>query len=482
MKALTALRTQQQQQQQLLQQQQQQQQQQVHQHPQYAHQYFPQYSQQQPRTAGHNSMDFQHNIQGLTNDNSQFMNHSQQQAKTMYDPTYDYRPPVPPLDQINRRMPGSVNEHYVVDQDNHFGNLALPTGLIDHRRREEVPNVPKSLGKVPMAGLTVRELKELTRLRLQQTQKKDNISSFESGGETSIESDIQSISTNIMSRSGTSTPDTDSLLDEDLIGFPYPDLRAHGHAPMSKSTQVPRGLRSNQIAGGLSVPDIYDDSNPFKSSSLFNKSNVPIDYSSFDRDMSYISGDLGKNYDIPFDGFNDMSLKQPSIISAPQKLPHSNILRKQAISNFSNNLREGSLGLDDLSLSGIFGGSNSLSSHFPSPLIAPPFRARTNSQSSVDSPPGSPKTLRNKLPLNLSCPEVVRKRTSSDGSLAFDVAEKMAEAVLNATNSPIASAMKFARDRTESLDSNLSETSFLGKNMRCLSDENVTSDFPGSFK
>jgi hypothetical protein len=290
----------------------------------------------------------------------------------------------------------------------------------------------------------------------------------------------------MISRSGTSTPDTDSLFDEELNGFSYPDLRAH--VPMPKSNQFPLGLRSNQIAtGGLSVPDSYDDSNIFKSSSLFNKSSTPIDYSSLDSDLSFINGEASrKNYDIPFDGFNDMSLKQPSFLSsnATQKVPQNNILRKQAITNISNTFREGPLGFDDLSLSGIFGGSNSLSAsnHFPSPLIAPPFRARANSQSSVDSPPGSPKSLRNKKPLNLSCPEVVRKRTSSDGSLAFDVAEKMAEAVLNATNSPSATGMKFARDRNESCDSTVSETSFLGKNMRCLSDENVTSDFPGSYR
>jgi hypothetical protein len=64
--------------------------------------------------------------------------------------------------------------------------------------------------------------------------------------------------------------------------------------------------------------------------------------------------------------------------------------------------------------------------------------------------------------------------------MAFDVAEKMAEAVLNATSSPGASLTSIRRDRNESLDSNLSDSSFLAKNMMCLIDENI-SDGPGSY-
>jgi hypothetical protein len=273
-----------------------------------------------------------------------------------------------------------------------------------------------------------------------------------------------------------------------MNGFPYGSMlgvNSDYRAPLGHSmlkSQFPPGLKSNHMVGGLSIPG-SDTSILLKSSGL-NKSTLPIDYPSLDNDLSYLNDIGSKNYDSLFDSFNDMSLKQSNINGGSLIKPQSNGLRKQAITNFSNSYRDSPSGFDELSLSGLLGGSNPFSTsganHFPSPLIAPPARARANSQSSVDSPPGSPKTLRNNLPLNLSCPEVVRKRTSSDGSMAFDVAEKMAEAVLNATSSPGASLTGIRRDRNESLDSNLSDSSFLAKNMRCLSDENI-SDGPGSY-
>jgi hypothetical protein len=64
----------------------------------------------------------------------------------------------------------------------------------------------------------------------------------------------------------------------------------------------------------------------------------------------------------------------------------------------------------------------------------------------------------------ISCPEAVRKRTSSDCSLSLDIAEKMALSVIDATSSPII-GNKGKPERMGSFDYNLSDINFLGKNI-----------------
>ena len=401
--------------------------------------------------------------------------------------TYDIRPPAPLLTQTKNQNPiDQLNRGHFVSQDNHISNFALPTGLVNSRRlkeREELSTFqkPTPVAKGPTPGLTVRELKELTRLRLQQSQKGNNNNYNDerlSGGETSGESDIQSISTNMLSRSGTSTPDTDSLFDDgelsanNIHGYPFAsmlgsnsDFRTVGHTPSSlpKSAAIPPGLGiKSHLSADMPLSYNNDIGIGMLRQSAFN--NPSNDLSSFINDR--------KNIDGLFDTFNDNNIKHSLIPNASlpltsQTRPQNNTLRKQAISNA---FRESPYVEDGgHSLSKIFG-NDPLSigaSHFPSPLIAPPLRARANSQTSVDSPPGSPKTLRNsqQLPSNISCPEVVRKRTSSDCSLSLDIAEKMALSVIDASgtsSSPIT-----GQKGKGSFDnfSNLSDSNFLGKNI-----------------
>ena len=406
--------------------------------------------------------------------------------------TFDVRPPAPLLTTKNQIPIDQLNKGHFVSQDNHLGNLALPTGLVSSRRikeREDLPTFQKPVAKAPAPGLTVRELKELTRLRLQQSQKSNN-SNFNmeerlSGGETSVESDIQSISTNMLSRSGTSTPDTDSLFDDcelsanNIHGYPYAsmlgassDFRTIGHvghtpSTLPKSATIPPGLGlKNHIGNDMPLSYNNDIGTGMLRQSVFNN---PLD------DLSSLMNDNAQNnIGGLLDSFNDMHMKQSvnqsfipnASISSQMKPQNNNILRKQAISNA---FRESPY-IEDAgnSLPKIFGNEpfSIGGSHFPGPLIAPPFRARANSQTSVDSPPGSPKTLRNlqQAPSNISCPEAVRKRTSSDCSLSLDIAEKMALSVIDATSSPII-GNKGKPERMGSFDYNLSDSNFLGKNI-----------------